>query len=640
MFRRFFRNADGNVAMIFALAMVPVIVAAGGAVDYTRGEQLRMTVQDALDAATLAAGREIGKLSESELHQKVEDFYYANLGTKLDNPPAVTTKLTGATLESQATVVSPNSFLGLIGLPKFTYLVTSEVTSGIGTLEVALVLDNSGSMAGSKISTLKTAATDLADTLYGLASTSTKPDPIKLAVVPFAGAVNVGSSYNTATWMDGTAVGTYHADSIEKAYYDTYGTTTSVNNFSLFTNMGVTWGGCVEARPIPYDATDDTPSTGTAGTMFVPMLAPDDPDGWTCSTSSCTYAGSSSSTRRFLGAPTGSRSYNNYLPDVAAPRYCGDTVTITIANPGVVTRTSHGLKAGDRVVFNTTGALPSGLTSGTMYYVKTVLTANTFTVTSTSGGSAIRTTGSQSGTHTMTSSAMWNCDSGSANCNGTGNGVSDKAAFARVCKYNQTPASITVGGISGGPNFMCTSKALTPLSTNQSTITSALNAMIASGSTNIGEGVGWGWRVLSPSDPFTGGRAYSDTENQKIIVLMTDGENTYYPQSGFTLSWYSAWGHVWNGHLGTTSTDTDTLTTKMNERTLQACTNAKAAGVKIYTVGFEINAGTTSNPSAALTLLKNCATDTTMYYDAANESELLAAFTAIGDSITSLRVSK
>jgi hypothetical protein len=121
---------------------------------------------------------------------------------------------------------------------------------------------------------------------------------------------------------------------------------------------------------------------------------------------------------------------------------------------------------------------------------------------------------------------------------------------------------------------------------------------------------------------------------------MTDGENTYYPKSNFLSSWYSAWGYVSRGHMGTTSTDSDTLTTTMNTRTLQACTNAKAAGVKIYTVGFEINEGTTNNPSAALTLLKNCASSTDMYYNATDESGLLAAFTAIGDSISQLRIAQ
>lgn len=75
------------------------------------------------------------------------------------------------------------------------------------------------------------------------------------------------------------------------------------------------------------------------------------------------------------------------------------TVTITIASPGVVTWNSHPLQNGDPVRFSTTGALPSGLGTGITYFVVNS-TTNTFQVASTRGGSAINTTGTQSGTHT------------------------------------------------------------------------------------------------------------------------------------------------------------------------------------------------------------------------------------------------
>ncbi len=48
--------------------------------------------------------------------------------------------------------------------------------------------------------------------------------------------------------------------------------------------------------------------------------------------------------------------------------------------------------------------------------------------------------------------------------------------------------------------------------------------------TSIGEGAAWGWRTLSPGAPFTEGRPYGAEENQKVLVLMTDGQNTYYAQ--------------------------------------------------------------------------------------------------------------
>lgn len=78
------------------------------------------------------------------------------------------------------------------------------------------------------------------------------------------------------------------------------------------------------------------------------------------------------------------------------------TVTITIASPGVVSWTAHGLAAGTPIVFSTTGALPTGLTAGTVYFVLAP-NANDFTVSATSGGAAINTSGSQSGVHTARS---------------------------------------------------------------------------------------------------------------------------------------------------------------------------------------------------------------------------------------------
>jgi hypothetical protein len=80
--------------------------------------------------------------------------------------------------------------------------------------------------------------------------------------------------------------------------------------------------------------------------------------------------------------------------------YKSATVTITIAAPGVVTWTDHGLSVNDTIRFTTTGALPTGLAAGTTYYVKTVLSPNTFTVSASAGGAAITTSGTQSGVQT------------------------------------------------------------------------------------------------------------------------------------------------------------------------------------------------------------------------------------------------
>ncbi len=75
------------------------------------------------------------------------------------------------------------------------------------------------------------------------------------------------------------------------------------------------------------------------------------------------------------------------------------SVTITLASPGVLTSAAN-LSNGDAILLNTTGALPTGLTPGTVYYVVNA-SGSTFNLSATYGGAAINTSGSQSGTHTM-----------------------------------------------------------------------------------------------------------------------------------------------------------------------------------------------------------------------------------------------
>lgn len=99
----------------------------------------------------------------------------------------------------------------------------------------------------------------------------------------------------------------------------------------------------------------------------------------------------------------GSLSLGSYLSTFQAFGALGlsAVVTITIATPGVVTWMSHGLAAGQTIVFQTTGALPTGIVIATTYFVlATGLTANTFQFSLSSGGAAVNTSGTQSGVQT------------------------------------------------------------------------------------------------------------------------------------------------------------------------------------------------------------------------------------------------
>jgi Flp pilus assembly protein TadG len=448
---KFIRRSDGNVAPMFAIAAIPLIVAMGAVVDYTNAYDQKTSVQDAMDAAALAAGKKIGLLTQTQLVSDVNAYYHSNVDNEIPNAPILQVGVDASTITLTTDLAVPTYFLGLINLHSINFHITSQATLALGTLEIAMVLDNSGSFTtNNNIVTERTAATNLATTLWGLAATSTKPNPVQIALVPFAGEVNVGPTFQTdgtATWLDKTGIGTYNADIMD-------GTATTVNPFTLLAGMKdstgkqVTWGGCVEARPIPYDATDDAAVSTTPSMMFVPAFAPDEPDNWTASGTSnsagvtAVNSSTGSSSVRYNQAPSGSQSYNNYLPDVPPPVLTGagatgTTVTMTKASPAVFTTTAnHGLSVGDQVVFSTTGALYTGITAGTVYYVKTVPTSKTFTlVTSYGGSTTVNTSCSQSGVEKITTSAQWTCRSGSAACNGTGNGVAETTAMSQTAKY-------------------------------------------------------------------------------------------------------------------------------------------------------------------------------------------------------------
>jgi Flp pilus assembly protein TadG len=685
------RDQRGNVMMLFGAAVVPLLLISGGAVDLARYTRYRSDLANGVDAAALALARDTSKYKTecttvgqvcTTATTFVQNYINSlNIADDKFEIHGVSAQRAANGFEVDAIGTMNTIFLPLGsfynsggGVMSMGASISAQVVSESKRLEVALVLDNSGSMSGSKITTLKTAAVDLTEDLFALGDNSTLTDPVKIAVVPFAGSVNVGSQYASATWMDTGAKGTYHADAMEAN-----GAPATTNNFTLFNSLrtpggsNMTWGGCVEARPMPYDVTDDVPSTAAnptaeqKKTLFVPMFAPDEPDSWTCEEDDCEHRGKSSDDSiRYNDAPDGDQNYNNYLPDAGNGTAAGcsantvnwQTFTVTRASPAVFTRNNHGLRAGDQIFLKTTGTLYSPLDDDeddAYYVISAGLTANRFRVSTSPGGSAVNTSGSQSGTHSYSTYANWTCEDGSTNCGGgTGSSIgrSEQTALAgmsvptsSLCKYGTaankaTIADIDVGGIPGGPNFMCTTAPILPLSTNQATVTTKINGLNVQGATSVVEGAAWGWRVLSPTAPFTEASAYDITETKKILVLMTDGRNTYYPKSSkFVLSWYQQYGYVGMNHLGTTSTDQATLSAAMDVRTTTACTNIKAAGIIIYTVGFDIS-GEDADDVAARAVLENCASEPDYFHEAEDNAELVAAFDAIGDSIRNLHIAR
>ena len=180
--------------------------------------------------------------------------------------------------------------------------------------------------------------------------------------------------------------------------------------------------------------------------------------------------------------------------------------------------------------------------------------------------------------------------------------------------------------------------------------------MYAKGSTNLFSGVMWGWRTLSPNGPFNtqttpagsvgpqNAKPYTLQTNQKVIVMMTDGFNSWNsmplgpnrktPNYGYNLSTYSPFGYFENGRLG--PTNSSNWRSVMDSATLQACTNAKNAGIQIFTIGFSIPRDPIDQEW--LNLLQNCASKPGMAFIAQDGSGLIATFKRIGDTLSGLRL--
>ncbi|GLK76076.1 hypothetical protein GCM10008171_13300 [Methylopila jiangsuensis] len=185
-----------------------------------------------------------------------------------------------------------------------------------------------------------------------------------------------------------------------------------------------------------------------------------------------------------------------------------------------------------------------------------------------------------------------------------------------------------------GPGAFCP-VTLTPMTNVKSTIVTGIDAMKAGGSTFINVGAVWGWRMLSPSwrglwdgDMLTNKLPldYNSKNMNKAVILMTDGENTFNKNN------YTSYGLLSDKRLGTD--DIIEANKVLDTKLSTVCSSMKAKDIIVYTIAFNDPDDSTKS------LLQNCATSTSFYFDAGDSESLKAAFTAIGGSLSNLRVSR
>jgi Flp pilus assembly protein TadG len=275
--RRFIGAKDGNIAVLFAIAAVPLISFVGAAIDYTRVNSARSSMQAALDSTALMLAKDLsdGTITKDQINAKAQiDFtaLYTNTDSKTDPVQAsyATGTSIGSTIVISGSGTVPTDFLKVAGFPNLGFGTSSTSAWGNTRMRVAMVLDNTGSMADNgKMAAMQKAASDMVDTLAGFNKVT---GDVYISLIPFAKDVNVGTSNVGASWINWNEWEAEPAYLVQNGYPSTWGTTVAGSNCP-FTNNN--YGFTCTDRPATLPGAQTAsriPSSGTYAGYICPSM--------------------------------------------------------------------------------------------------------------------------------------------------------------------------------------------------------------------------------------------------------------------------------------------------------------------------------------------------------------------------------
>jgi Flp pilus assembly protein TadG len=321
MLRLFIRSTRGNVALLFALLLPMILGAVGLAVDVANLLNVKTQLQNAADVGVLVASRE--GASESQRRNLFDNYLKANFSengvTIVGSSVDIEAGINHLRVNGHATANVESFFMRHLGMNQVS--VVASTFRSTKSMEIAVVLDNTGSMGTSGINALKKASHALVDAIE--AGRAPNQD-VRVSLVPFVTAVNIKGEGFNMDWIDTTGQSLYNGwnfldgnlrqerqSGVRRTRLpegfgsnDTgngYGGGQACNNqgkgapaiekrercladnyphhLYLFQQSNTEWKGCVEARPYPYNFSLDAPDPSKPDTLFVPYFAPDEPDG-------------------------------------------------------------------------------------------------------------------------------------------------------------------------------------------------------------------------------------------------------------------------------------------------------------------------------------------------------------------------
>lgn len=602
------RDTRGNVAMIFGLSLPALIMMTLGGVDIHRVSTVRVNLQDALDAATLAAAR-----SPYTNQADIQRVGLAALQANLAAYPNVTLLTANTTFRLNADDVviadaraNVKTLVANIVLPPYGRFMDdyvpvgahSEVNRSAKDLEVALVLDVTGSMQGQRLTDLKAAAKALIDIVVQDVQT---PYYSKVALVPYSMGVNLAGNAAAAR---GSVIGSTNITGIQLNFTGDQKTITSAS----------------KTRPVSITANNHGFSNGDvvwiSGVRGMTQL------------NNKAFVVTNKSNNSFElytlgGSRVDGRNYSNYSSDGRVQRCQNNDCSLT------VTSNNHGLRNNSYVYFTDIGGMSE--LNGESFLVGNV-TANTFTIDPNLTSLTPYSSGGKSwcASQGCTWFAFENME-GNLTTQQISTCVTERTGSNAYS--DASPGGSPVGRNYPGSSNGCLGSTPTALSSNKSGLKGVIDGYEAEGSTAGQIGIAWGWYMVSPafnSVTNSNAAAYEPTEVLKAVVIMTDGEfNTPYCQGVIAQDSGSGSGAT-SQKIGCDATNGDPFA---QGRAL--CDGMKARQVLVYTVGFQIQSG-----GSADNLMRYCATSAGNYFNASSGQDLTAAFAAIGRDITRIRISK
>lgn len=594
----FSRSRNGNVAMMTAVALPILLMVSAGAIDLHNMARVKGELQDALDAASLAAARspysrqaDIQRVGMDSIRANMPQYFRTNPGD------VATFTLTGKDQVSGTATVQVKTIVANIFFPPYGKLfddympvvVSSDVMRASRNVEVALALDLTASMEGSRLTDLKVAAKEL------IAIAVQEDQSIyttRVALVPYAAGVNAGA-FSEA--LRGRLQGPVNINDASHGQGSTVtGSSSSYNSRQVTitrSGHGLQTGDVIVIKNgNNYEVKD---VTRTSATQFRVARSSNLSSGFTYRT--CEFENCS--------------------------------IKVTLNN--------HGLTNNERVRISGV----QGMTALNGDFNVKRINNNEFLVDGTDGFNSNRTRG------------------GSLQCGSDGCEI--RLFVNRNNGYSELPSSTCVSERPRGNNApseaapsstnwlgrsylensnACLPALLTPLS-SQLKGAGNLNALVdgyrAQGSTGGQVGIELAWYALSPdfSKVFpTSSHAnpYNNLETVKAAVLMTDGDfNTPFCQGVIANTATSGSGNA-NAQINCAATNGDPFS-----QSLEICDGMKKKGIVVYTVAFGLSGG-----SAATNVMRKCASSPDNFHDASSGTDLKEAFKSIGRDITRLRIAR